>query len=471
MRLTIFLFVVSFAIQLNAQTTVTIRPNAAQGKDAQVWDFAPNQNRSSIQDINIYTWTRSGNPTVKRSYIEFDLSAIPANAIVQTAKLKLFYDPLTNESFTTHSGVTEFEIRRVTSSWLENTISWGSQPSVSNLNKVDVPAHTSGTQNYSIEVGNLVNDMLQNSNHGFQLRMKNETNPQRGLLFASSDHSNSNLHPELEITYTLPNMSRAFVAKDAPIWSHAPTNNYGSNPNLVAYTYQSGNIRLKRIFIEFDLTSIPSGAKLDSAFMNLYFATAPNEGFGHHVGGTDLEINRVIMPWQDSTINWSNQPSVAPIPTLNVPQHQSQTQDYRINVTNLVAAMRQYGNNGFRIKMQNEQVAFRGVLFASAEHANSNLHPNLEVYWTLPTNLDKAAKVEHKFELYPNPSEGIVNLNVNDLNKVEQIQIYDSRGKLMRSFNRLQSNSLDLNEMANGLYFMRVQFNSGDTLSKKFILK
>ena len=473
MRLYCLIACLLLASQIAAQTTVTLKPAAAQGKDSEVWDFTPTTNRGSNQAINVYTWTRSGSPTVKRSYVEFDLSSIPANSIVQSAKLKLFYDPITNEGFSNHSGVTDFEIRRVSSSWVENTINWSNQPSVSNLNMVDVPAHTSNSQNYNIEVGDLVNDMLRSGNFGFQLRMKNETNPLRGLLFASSDHPNSNLHPELEVTYVPGNINRVTSMKDAKVWSGNPNANYGSVPYLVSYTFQSsGPVRLKRFYIEFDLSTIPPGAKLDSAFMNLFFSASPNEGFPTHTGGTEMEINRVTLPWLDSTINWNNQPTVDTSLTINVPAHQTPTQDYRIDVTSLVAGMRQYGNNGFRVKMQNEQVAFRGVMFASAEHPSPSLRPFLDVFWSLNTSVDEAlSSVEPLFEIYPNPSEGIVNLSVGDLSSLEQVQIFDTNGKLVRTFNMPRSNSLDLSKMAEGLYFMRVQFESGEIVSKKFILR
>jgi gliding motility-associated-like protein len=187
----------------NTQTTVIFQPDSACGKDAVIGNLVPNANHGTHPDFLACAWTNAGNPSSCRSLISFDLTTIPAGATIIQATLELFHyaSPL-NAGHSNMSGPASCWLERIIQPWGENTVTWNNQPITSGVNQLNVPAPTSMTQNYSINVFALVNDILNDpaNSFGFELRLQNESY-YRSLLFASSDMSNSALHPKLTIVY------------------------------------------------------------------------------------------------------------------------------------------------------------------------------------------------------------------------------------------------------------------------------
>lgn len=69
--------------------------------------------------------------------------------------------------------------------------------------------------------------------------------------------------------------------------------------------------------------------------------------------------------------------------------------------------------------------------------------------------------------LYPNPTKDVLNLNFNELLYNGNYSIIDLSGKLILN-SQLSSNQIDVSNMANGIYFLRVT-NNGITQTQKFI--
>ena len=260
-------------LQLYAQAVLSLQPGSSTGKDAVVWSGQPTSNFGAQQSLNVYAWFNSNlaSNTFKRAYLEFDLGQLPSSAVIIDAELNLFHNPTDPyEGRSTHFGANDFYIKRVTSSWSENTITWNNQPGSTTSGQVSVAASTSGTQDFSINVTNMVNFMHANpsQNHGFLVQLQNEA-ISRMLILGSSDHSNSSYRPELVITYDTircvliqPGSSDG---KDASVWENAPTSNYGNLESINVYAWTNGGVeRLKRAFVDFDLSVIPSGAFITS---------------------------------------------------------------------------------------------------------------------------------------------------------------------------------------------------------------
>lgn len=203
MRILIIILSLLIFQQGVAQVTVSFKPGPDVGKDAEIVDNQPNLNINDNK-LSPYSWTHSSIPVIHRSQIEFtELSTIPTNAIIADAKLKLFFKVNHPATPGVHSGANDLYIRRITSPWTETGITWNNQPTTTSLNEVLVPPFSTSNQDYTINVTSLVADMLTNNNYGFMMSLQNET-PYRLALFASSDHSDPTLHPELEITYSFP---------------------------------------------------------------------------------------------------------------------------------------------------------------------------------------------------------------------------------------------------------------------------
>jgi len=185
--------------------TLTLQPNGTEGEDAVFSKIVPDNNFGDIADIHLYAWTQGGNLNINRVVINFDISSIPSNAIIDSAYLSLYYNE-TSTYGTEHSGENGFFVQRITSTWDESTVNWTNQPSSTETNQVTVSKSTSSNQDFTkINVLSLVRDMMINKNNcfGFLLKLQDETE-YKALYFASSDNTDESLRPRLVVYYLVP---------------------------------------------------------------------------------------------------------------------------------------------------------------------------------------------------------------------------------------------------------------------------
>lgn len=185
--------------------TIILQPNGDFGKDALISSLQPSTPGATYEDLLGASWTVSGAPVTLRGLIEFDLSQIPAGATISSATLTLYHNPLSVNAGAEHqslSGSNAGIIQRVTTYWNEYLVTWDTQPQTTAQNGVIIPQSTSPDQDYSLDVTQLVQDMMDNPNtsFGFQIRLQTEEF-YRSLVFASSDNVDPTNHPKLEITY------------------------------------------------------------------------------------------------------------------------------------------------------------------------------------------------------------------------------------------------------------------------------
>ncbi len=199
------LFTCVFLVQAFAQQTLVLRPDAENGKDGYINSIKPDKNYQ-FQTIVAAAWTIKGVPTIVRGLVEFDLSQIPENATVLRATLSLYaFNSPADGNHSTSGGSNEALLQRITSDWDKSTLTWNNQPVTTFENQVELIESVSSLEDYlNINVTQLVQDMVANPScsFGFILRLVTEVHYRR-MLFASSDNHNPNLHPKLEIEYTL----------------------------------------------------------------------------------------------------------------------------------------------------------------------------------------------------------------------------------------------------------------------------
>lgn len=200
----ILLSAVSCAVTAAGQTTIIFQPDSACGKDALVSSLLPDTNRGDHTDFIASAWTNQGNPSNLRALIDFDFAALPGGVTIQQATLDLYHYPSPyNTGHSNLSGPADCWLERIVQPWQEHTVTWNTQPATTAVNRLSVAAPVSMTQNYSLNVTQLVQDIVndpQNS-FGFMLRLQNESY-YRSLLFASSDHPAPQIHPRLSVIYT-----------------------------------------------------------------------------------------------------------------------------------------------------------------------------------------------------------------------------------------------------------------------------
>ncbi len=156
-------------------------------------------------DLAGCAWTRFGDPLNTRAIFKFDLSSIPANATILTAKLSLYSNPtplLGSNFIDANSGpANALYLERVIAPWTNAGITWQNQPATDLVTHISL-AHTNLTSLdlVDIDVKNLVGPMVSINNYGFMLRLQSET-IYNLRDFCSSRHAIAAKHPKLVITY------------------------------------------------------------------------------------------------------------------------------------------------------------------------------------------------------------------------------------------------------------------------------
>ncbi len=189
-----------------SQTTLTLQPDAAAGKDAYLPDLNPGTNYGTANEFVALAWTNSGTTVICRSIVEFDLSSIPPNAIINSATLYLYHNPSSANTSAQHQSLTGSNasvIQRIITAWDEMTVNFNNQPSTTTQNEVLIPQTTSATQDFIIDVSAMVQDMVDNPStaHGFMFKLQTE-DIYRSVICSSSDDPDPSNHPKLEVVYT-----------------------------------------------------------------------------------------------------------------------------------------------------------------------------------------------------------------------------------------------------------------------------
>jgi hypothetical protein len=169
------------------------------------------------QDAAIHSnaWTVNGIKATKRGLIKFDLDQLPSNAEIVNAKLSLYHLPYTDQYWpmSNLSGSNEVYLKRVTTDWSENVVTWNTQPETTDENQVILPESSSRTQDYlDVDVTELTKKMFVSGlNYGFMIQLVTEEY-YRSMIFCSSEHSNSNYHPKLVIDYKISDSKQAPIS-------------------------------------------------------------------------------------------------------------------------------------------------------------------------------------------------------------------------------------------------------------------
>jgi hypothetical protein len=181
--------------------TETVRPDASAGEDAFLSSAAPDNNYGTHPDFISNKFSGG----IVRSLIRFDFSIIPTTAIVNSVKLSLYaYNSPANGSHFVGRG--ESYLQTVDSNWDESTVTWNNQPSSSSVNQVTLDNAQTTIQDYlNIDITTTASTMIVNpsENHGYIIRLVDETLSSNKLVFGSSDNQNIDLHPKVVVEYSI----------------------------------------------------------------------------------------------------------------------------------------------------------------------------------------------------------------------------------------------------------------------------
>ena len=188
----------------NPIQTLTLQPGSNTNEATLTWTNSGSTTGANfvLQELLAMAWTTGGEPFIGRGLFKFDLSAIPANATIISAKLSLYStpNPLNGNQVDANLGTNNaMYVERITSSW-NSTLSWPNQPLGDVGTQVSIPHTNQSTLDLiDVNVTNLVIPIIANNN-GFKIRLQNET-IYNLRNFCSSKHANTAKRPKLVITY------------------------------------------------------------------------------------------------------------------------------------------------------------------------------------------------------------------------------------------------------------------------------
>lgn len=156
-------------------------------------------------DLDAAAWTISGLLTLVRGHLKFNLGSIPPGSTIISAKLSLYSNPtpINGDLVNANSGTNNaMYIKRITSAWDGNTITWQTQPTTTTTGQILIPHTAQATLDLiDLDVTELVTAMFTGGNsYGFMMQLTNESvfNIRQ---FCSNNHPNTAKRPKLVVTY------------------------------------------------------------------------------------------------------------------------------------------------------------------------------------------------------------------------------------------------------------------------------
>jgi hypothetical protein len=175
--------------------------------------YMANTNYGTQPLLKADLWTISGYKSITKGLLDFDLSGLPENVVIKSAFLSLYSsNPQPSDDYKQMSNLSTGSatyksnaswLKQVIANWDENAVTYNTKPATSDYEAKYLPISTTYTQNYlNIDVSKLIENQLKypETYHGFLLELDTDIKYAR-MSFASSDHSNTALHPKLTIEY------------------------------------------------------------------------------------------------------------------------------------------------------------------------------------------------------------------------------------------------------------------------------
>jgi len=132
----------------------------------------------------------------QRSFVRFDLSAIPTTARVQSATLQLTMS-------TAPSATRTYEVDKVNATWAETTLTWSNMPTAAAATATVASGTTSGvnlTWNVTADAKTFVANSA--TNFGWQIKDSTESSaPARTATFRTREWTTATQRPTLTVIY------------------------------------------------------------------------------------------------------------------------------------------------------------------------------------------------------------------------------------------------------------------------------
>ena len=472
---------------VGAIVTTIIQPDASCAKDALIKRClscgTDSLNYGTSPGFVAEGWDINGDPIISRSILQFDVTAIPVNSVIQSAFLSLYFDPSGVNGY--QAGKNNGLVIKATSPWEENTVSWASQPNTTIVQNAAIPISVLPTQDYpAINIKNMIQYFVNNpdKNSGMIIKLINEV-PYNRLVLASSDYSDASRHPRLLINYTPAvdscrslryaacNGEDVMLTSCIPCGYDSVNNGETGEIDAIAWT-DNGNAVNSRSLLRWDLSFIPTNAVVTNASLSLYAYNSPINGEHSTLSGSnEVVLNKVTSPWNEYSVSWSTMPSVTSANQVMLPASTSSSQNYlNTDVTALVQDMvtNPATNYGLMMQLVAEQ-SFRKMVFASSDNGDPAKHPLLKVCYYVPVKVNEIAgqgivEVKQMENAILIQSPVVFGANM-------QFRIFSVSGQLVKNVQDVKGNTAVINTSAlsSGIYLYTFT-DDGVSLTGKFVV-
>ena len=190
-----------------------LQPGPDEGKDAMITDLDPVSNFGD-HDFFVASFITEPILTVmrtKKSLIDFDLSALPSGARIESVFLTLAFEEMVWDSL--WKGLDNYMIidrslvlKQIVEPWEEYKVSWENQPQTIEANQVFVPIWdelSSNVRTYDVSSIFVPYQEIAAPNYGMMFKHYNDNSFPGGWAFASSDYPIEEMRPKLTIKYSL----------------------------------------------------------------------------------------------------------------------------------------------------------------------------------------------------------------------------------------------------------------------------
>ena len=162
---------------------------------------------------------------------------------------------------------------------------------------------------------------------------------------------------------------------DSQVKEDKPDTNEGTNDRVEVKAQTN---KVARVFLQFDLSSIPSTATIDTALVRTLIETPPN-------ASETYEAQRAAAAWDELTITWNNQPGVSGTAVTT----QTGTTGGVWNEWGVGADVQDFvdgtaTNNGWRIKAQDEASNEKTKYHSKENIIDPSLSPQIRVFYATP---------------------------------------------------------------------------------------
>ena len=179
------------------------------------------------------------------------------------------------------------------------------------------------------------------------------------------------------------------AGKDSYVNKMYPTQNYGLERNTFAGVYAADV--WWRTYIQFDVSSLPSGAVIEDASLELYYFAAVSTASAGPIGAY-----KVTSSWNESSITWDDQPTASSTATDTVIVPAANTSSFLSwNITELVEGWRvknniynvstRTTNYGVMLRDTDESTVEHYKGFHTSDELNANERPKLTITYWVPT--------------------------------------------------------------------------------------